>query len=714
MTNTITFTALLLAGLTFATAPLTAAPAKKTPVKKTPVTKPMTAKITVVPSTRALFHFRRDDAAPGGVTRITLNATHMAAQPLSQNVFGNFVENLGNVIYDTLWANALHNPQIERTDPKQGVAPWWDQTGAATWQEADGSGYLSKSCERLAGPDGTLSQRVFLPAYRTRRYTLTFWTRATTGPGQITAAVRTGGEGNGGFQPGYESAGQAIVSAPVSVTEGGWQKQTLHWELPAGSLPKGQASRLVFSHASGQPVDVDDVELFPDDAVQGFDPDTLRVCRAWQMPLLRWSGNFSSGYNWRDGVGPRDARPTLRNVAWGAVEPNTFGTAEYLNLTRLLGTQRQIGANAGDGTPEMAAAWVLYCNDPKFPSRRVPLWEIGNELYGNWQIGHTDAAGNAGRFVRFRKAMLAADPTIQVMATGQGDEFTPEGLARQKIWNDAVMNAAVADGGASPAYLTIHPLVPLPGGLGDRSYAERYESAMAHPAFMDQTEIPALKQSILDAEGPKAATRIASTEWGIIVGGNGWPDGPNHNVTAGAIYNALTLNTYLRNGDWVTLANMTALLHGGGIKKDRGVVYVDPQYYTQQLYTVAHPAKPIGTDWAGPGHDVPRRGFLPEVSDVSDVDVFSALTADNGKLVTFLVNRRESEARPVHLSVAGFTAARRSATILTSTDPQGGNGWDHPDSVKPMPFALPAPDKSGSLDFTLPAHSLVVLTLARR
>lgn len=708
--NPTTLTALLLAGLTLA-APLTAAP------RQAP------AKITTVPATRDLSHFRRDDAAPGGVTRIYLNATRVAASPLSQDVFGNFVENVGNVIYDTLWANALHNPQIERTDPKQQVAPWWNQTGAATWQEtpdhdiqipAAYSGYLSKSCERLAAPGGALSQRVFLPAYRTRRYTLTFWTRAVNRPGIIAAAIQTGSEGNGPFQPGFETAGKNIVSSLVSVHEGDWRQQTLHWELPAGSVPKGQASRLVFGYINGQPMDIDDVELFPDDAVQGFDPDTLRVARAWQMPLLRWSGNFSSGYDWRDGIGPYAARPTLRNAAWGSVEPNDFGTDEYLTLTSLLGTSRQIGANAGDGTPDMAAAWVRYCNDPKFPSRRVPLWEIGNELYGNWQIGHVDAAGNAAHFVRFRRAMLAADPTIEVMATGQGDEFTPEGLAREKIWNDSVMQAAVAGGGAPPAFLTIHPLVPLPGDLGDRPYAERYESAMAHPAFMDNTEIPALIQSIKDAEGPNATTHIASTEWGIIVGGKGWEDGPNHNVTAGAIYNALTLNTFLRNGDWVTLANMTALLHGGGIKKSRGVVYVDPLYYTQQLYTLAHPAQPIETDWAGPGHDVPGRGFLPAVSAVSDVDVFSALTADSRKIVAFLVNREQSDVRPVHLSVAGFTAAYRTATILTSIDPQAGNGWDHPDSVKPVPFALPKPGKEGSLDFTLPPHSLVVLTLSRR
>ena len=75
------------------------------------------------------------------MTRITLDAGRVAAKALSQNVFGNFVENLGTVIYDTLWANALHNPQLERTEPGEQVAPWWDQTGASSWQEGDGSGY---------------------------------------------------------------------------------------------------------------------------------------------------------------------------------------------------------------------------------------------------------------------------------------------------------------------------------------------------------------------------------------------------------------------------------------------------------------------------------------------------------------------------------------------------------------------------------------------
>jgi alpha-N-arabinofuranosidase len=441
-----------------------------------------------------------------------------------------------------------------------------------------------------------------------------------------------------------------------------------------------------------------------------MDPDTLRAAQAWHIPMLRFSGNYSSGYHWRDGVGPHEARPTVRNVAWGGVDTHRFGTDELLDLAHKLGAATQIGVNAGNGTPEEAAAWVRYCNDP---TERVSLWEIGNELYGGWQIGHTDAAGNAERFVRFRDAMRQADPHIEIMATGKGDEFNPDGVARDTAWNEAVLHAAVANGGPAPDYLTLHPLVPLPGGLGNLPYAEVYESAMAHPAFLDQTLIPDVIQSITSIEGPDAKTKIAPTEWGLILGGDGWERVPNHNVLSGAIYSALTLNTFLRHGDWVTLANATALFHGGCIQKDHGVVYVNPQYYTSQLYAAAHPRTPVQTDWTGPGRDVPQRGFLPAATNVSDVDVFSALTADNAHLVAFVVNRHLNEARPIALNLTGFPASAVTATVLTSPDPQAINGWYFPDNVRPQPFPIPAHPGQKALTATLPPHSVVVFTFRR-
>lgn len=646
-----------------------------------------------------LFRYRRDDAAPGGLTTIRLNTARVATAPVQPLMFSNFLEHLGGVLYEGVWANALPNPNLEKVEENETMPPWWDTAGSTSWAER---GFLSPRSVRLMDGTGTLSQRVWLPVHRVRTYTLTLHTRAASGAGNLNITLRSNNEVNGPIAFRH--------SLPVSGAD--WQRHRIAITVPQ-SVQKGQPSRLVLAHESGAAVDVDQIEMFPTDAVDGhFDPDVIRLARAWHIPLLRYSGNFSSGYHWRDGVGLRVARPTLRNHAWGGVESNHFGTDEFLRFCQLIGATPQIGVNAGNGTPEEAAAWVRYVNGKQ---RRVPVWEIGNELYGGWQIGHTDAPGNAARFVRFRDAMLKVDPSIQIIATGKGDEFSSDGLNRNRTWNEAVLRAAQENGGRLPEWLSIHPLVGLPGDLGGRPYAEQYESAMAHPAFVDRTLLPSIIQAIRDVQGPQATTRIAPNEWGIIIGGGGWDQGPNHDVLAGAVFNALTLNTFLRHSDWVTLANMTALMHGGGIKKPNGVVIADPQYYTQQLYAIAAPRFVVETEWSGPGRDVPQRGFLPAVANVPDVDVVAALSADRRRLMAFVVNRSLDQTRGVKFAIEGFQSNAVSATILTAADAQARNTWEKPDTVAPRPFALPNTRASDGT-IAVPPHSLVIVNFdaARR
>lgn len=648
-----------------------------------------------VDPTRALYRYERDDSAT--VTQIHINARNVGAVAESQGVFGNFIEHLGDVVYSVLWANALENPNLERTSADQHEPPYWDQTGAAQWVE-DSTGYLSKAFERLSAPDGLVGERTYLPIYRTPRYTVTFYAR---GMGRVSATLHEGDD----------AAGRVLATQSIVLNSGGWQKQTVHWNLTGSGLVSGQIVRFVLANAGGGPVDVDQVQLVPDDAVDGMDPEVLKLAKDWDIPVMRLAGNFSSGYHWRDGVGPPLARPTLKNPAWPGIESNQFGTDEFLDLCRITGSTAQIAANAGNGTAQEAADWVRYCNSVK---ERVPIWEIGNELYGGWQIGHTDAAGYASRFVEFRDAMLAADPKIRIIANGKGDEFTNDGLDRNRVWNLDLLNAAKANNGQMPDWLSIHPLVALPGGLGDLSYADEWNMAMSNPEFMDQTEIPQLIDQIVSVEGPKARTKIAPTEWGIIIGGDRWADGPNHNAESGAIFAALTLNAFLRHGDWVTLANTTALLHGGCIAKSHGKPYVMPQYYVNKLYALTNPKIPVETTTRGPGSDVAQHNNFPAVQNIPNVDVFSALAAGNKRLVTFAVNRCLNESQRVKIDLSGFKIAKASAVILTSIDPQAGNTWNNPDNVKPTAFALPVAVPNRALVFTLPAHSLVVLTFDRQ
>jgi alpha-L-arabinofuranosidase len=84
------------------------------------------------------------------------------------------------------------------------------------------------------------------------------------------------------------------------------------------------------------------------------------------MPVVRYpGGNYVSGYRWRDGVGPAEERPTRMELAWHDLEPNTFGTNEFVDFCRKLGTEPYLAVNAGDGDMREARDWVEYCNGTK-------------------------------------------------------------------------------------------------------------------------------------------------------------------------------------------------------------------------------------------------------------------------------------------------------------------------------------------------------------
>jgi alpha-N-arabinofuranosidase len=136
----------------------------------------------------------------------------------------------------------------------------------------------------------------------------------------------------------------------------------------------------------------------------GFRRDVLEALREQNYTTIRYpGGNFLSGYNWLDGVGPKAQRPRRRELAWQSVETNQFGTNEFIEFCKLLNTQPMLGVNMGTGAIDGAASLVEYCNAPlgtyyadlraahgyRDP-HNVKYWCVGNEMDGPWQIGHLD------------------------------------------------------------------------------------------------------------------------------------------------------------------------------------------------------------------------------------------------------------------------------------------------------------------------------------
>src|SRR5262245_25590689 len=181
---------------------------------------------------------------------------------------------------------------------------------------------------------------------------------------------------------------------------------------------------------------------------RGFRTDVLDAARPLRIPVLRWpGGNFVSGYHWLDGVGPKDARPRRSDLAWYAEESNRFGTDEFIEYCRVLGTDPFICVNMGSGTMDEAQAWVEYCNGTGNTSwaqlrrrhghaepYRVRYWGLGNEMYGSWQIGNLNAHDYVKKARAFAAVMKRTDPSIQLVSCGQNgwsewDEIVLSGLA---------------------------------------------------------------------------------------------------------------------------------------------------------------------------------------------------------------------------------------------------------------------------------------------
>src|SRR5215510_10656739 len=167
----------------------------------------------------------------------------------------------------------------------------------------------------------------------------------------------------------------------------------------------------------------------------GYRKDVMEAVKQLNVSILRWpGGNFASGYNWTDGIGPKDQRPVRMDLAWNALEPNRFGTDEFLRYCELIKTEPYICINLGLGTIDDARHWVEYCNEPRHTfwadQRRkngrdepykVTYWALGNEIDGPWQLGHKSAEEYAKFALEAAKAMRAVDHSIKLVASGSSN-----------------------------------------------------------------------------------------------------------------------------------------------------------------------------------------------------------------------------------------------------------------------------------------------------
>lgn len=664
------------------------------------------------------------EEAPVEAAHIEIRAAERAAQPVSRYLYGKFTEHLWWNVYNGLWAQILKNPSFESWEligedwkripewmrrggfPEMfpamkipqaaggGVAPWWLPWGKAAGVDysLEGDALNSERCQRMAASSveggAGIEQPVFLPLHRETNYRLAFYAKGA-------ARLRVSVQG-----PSAE-----LAAGELEVDSAGWGRRELELRIARGGVAQATPVVLRIELAAPGAVRLDQITLFPADQAEGFDPDVIRMLRQTRLPLLRFpGGNFVSGYHWEDGIGPVERRPTRRNPAWGDFEPNHVGMDEYMALCRLVGCEPLICVNAGNGTAQEAANWVEYANGPA-SSRygalrarnghpepyRVRFWEIGNELYGSWQIGHCTAEEYAERYAAFYAAMRAVDPEIHLLAIGQ---------------NEAWSTPLIARNGKAVRTLAIHE---LPGGgmPPDAEAREVFEELMAFPVSL-RAKLIGLRRLMREA-GLKPS--IAITEAQIFTNRPGLP---TNATQAESLFLAGLIHTAIRESELVEMITHSALVnHAGGLRKQREIVFATPVHYASLLYGTQSGVFPVGLKAKVP-HYRPRGRYLRQTrqDSVPLLDPVALVDEKGEELTLIVINRSPERALACTVALKGFPAGRLVRTRTLEGDSYlAQNTLEEPERVSLRAGQFEIGDSS--FEYRFPPHSLVELVLRR-
>lgn len=631
-------------------------------------------------------------AFPRQPVRITVHAKETVGQPVPPTIFGSFLEPIGNSTYNGLWAELVQNPSFENglwsgsavremlaSDPQLVRAsqlalplPWEplhpEQGNRYEPIRGDAANsYESIAIFGLPSREVGIRQEVYLPVHRQLTYRGSLFVKRMSGNGLIKVSLRKRNQPE-----------QTFASAEVRASATNWLKYSFDLSLKRDALKPLEPVDLVIAVENGERMMIDQVSLMPSDSLDGLDPEMVKMAQDMHTPLVRFGGNFTSAYHWRDGVGPRDKRISIRNVAWGIPETNQFGTDEFLDFCKLIGAQPQIALNLGTGTPEEAGDWVRYV-DEHWSTHGGLLWELGNELWGNWNDGYPTMNEIAARTLRFGQAVRQADPKAKLIATGQDPD-------RYQAWNAQQLKNPPG----SFDFLSTHFVVRTDQVAGDEQSPDVIASDTFALSVALERKLRDMQKQIDDAGHSK--THIAFTEW-LFHAGNG-NDAPGFNNLGGAVVAGSFFNMLLRNSNIVPISDMTGIIEFAGIWKKRSQVFATPAYYAFKMFSTAEPAVSLQTDSSSPTYDV-HGGVsrFPDILNVPYLDAVAVRSARRGVISLFCVNRSLQEDLSAEITIDGAHLSNAAEVQeLFAPGIYASNDELHPAMIRPSESSLNVKD----------------------
>ncbi len=463
---------------------------------------------------------------------------------------------------------------------------------------------------------------------------------------------------------------------------------------------------------------------------QGYRTDVLNALKELHIPVLRWPGGcFADEYHWRDGIGPRSERPSMKNNNWGGtIEDNSFGTHEFLNLCELLECEPYVSGNVGSGTVEELAKWVEYMTSEdgtpmaklrKENGREKP-WKVkylgvGNESWGCG--GSMNPQYYSDLYRRYQTYCRNYDGNrLFKIASGASDY--------DYNWTKVLMhNAGTRMDGLSLHYYTCS------GWNGPKGSATQFDNDQYYWTLgkcLELEDVIKKHKAIMDAADPKHRVALMVDEWGTW-----WDEEPGtirghlyqQNALRDAFVAALSLNVFHRHTDRVKMANIAQVVNvlQSMILTDQegsGHMVLTPTYHVFKMYVPFQEATFLPVDVVCDTMMVRHDYFKP--MDTSRADGYrklplvsaSAAVQKDGSIVLSLTNVSLDKSQNVSVSLPGFKAKSVSGSILTAAKVADYNDFQHPSVVAPTAFT-DAKIKKDQLSVKLPAKSIVVLTIKK-
>ncbi|MBS1538865.1 MAG: T9SS type A sorting domain-containing protein [Bacteroidetes bacterium] len=618
--------------------------------------------------------------------------------PISPLIFGGFIEYIDDVVNGShsLAAQELTNRGFDMIDNEgYGLSRHWKSWNSS--KDGEGNYYLKEGgynrngvyfqkLENLKIGKFGIAQEVQLPStVGTNCYV---YCRSDDYKGELFAALIS------------LDGKETYASVSLGKCTQKWEKKSVVFSKLNGIFQ----AQLVFYIDSIGTIELDEASLLAQDHFHQIRREHLDLYREWKPSIIRFFGGCFSDQpvgRWERSIGDLDKRPSP-NFDWlGIYQRIEFGVDEYMAFCESVRAMPQLTVGFGNGSPEDAADWVEYCNGDTLTKNgalraknghpapyNVKFWEIGNEQYGDWEIGHTTAVKYANRYIDYYRAMKKVDSSISIMINGNmwGVE-----------WNDTIIKIA-------HDYID---MFSIHYGMGyeltsDYPSDSVYKILMFNPFFFNKW-LDYLENSLIESGLPNT-TKLAITEWIQLYGASAKPHNRNAASLQSGLWNAQIFNVIINHASSINLVNKTVYnsVIQSGVNSQNGerFIFGDPSYHVIKLFNNFIRKNKISFKIDSPVYDFNSWKNAPWLN--------ATVTYSDDTVVCSLINTHPTDSMEVSIKFP-FSISNREFSIsqIYSENYTDASTPDFPNKIVPTKTSKRLFNNS----VKLPPHSFSLISL---